>query len=124
VAFLFVFVGTEMRQNVESYNVGGIPTSDFFRIISSDFNTYYIYSWVFLIGGGIGLTIGFVLIILFALLQGKESITKSKVKNIFSQNDIKDVPAKDDAINILRTRYAKGEITKKQFEEMKKDLED
>lgn len=30
---------------------------------------------------------------------------------------------KDEAINILRTRYAKGEVTKEQFEQMKKDLE-
>jgi uncharacterized membrane protein len=29
----------------------------------------------------------------------------------------------NDAINILNSRYAKGEITKEQFEQMKKDLE-
>lgn len=28
----------------------------------------------------------------------------------------------DDAIGVLRTRYAKGEITKEQFDQMKKDL--
>lgn len=30
----------------------------------------------------------------------------------------------DEALNILRSRYAKGEITKEQYEQMKKDLED
>lgn len=30
---------------------------------------------------------------------------------------------KDDAMDILKQRYAKGEITKEQFEEMKKDLQ-
>jgi|APFre7841882654_1041346.scaffolds.fasta_scaffold08638_6 hypothetical protein len=29
----------------------------------------------------------------------------------------------DEALNILRSRYAKGEITKEQYEQMKKDLE-
>jgi len=29
----------------------------------------------------------------------------------------------DEALEILRTRYKKGEITKEQFEQMKKDLE-
>ncbi len=29
----------------------------------------------------------------------------------------------DDPITILKTRYAKGEITKEEFEEMKKNLE-
>lgn len=28
----------------------------------------------------------------------------------------------DEAFNILRTRYAKGEVTKEQYEQMKKDL--
>jgi len=30
----------------------------------------------------------------------------------------------EDALNILKTRYAKGEITKEQFEQMKKDLQE
>ena len=34
------------------------------------------------------------------------------------------VNKKDDPIEILKKRYAKGEITKKEFEDMKKDLED
>lgn len=29
----------------------------------------------------------------------------------------------DEAMSILKTRYAKGEITKQQFEQMKKDLQ-
>ncbi len=32
-------------------------------------------------------------------------------------------PQQDSAIEILKKRYAKGEITKEEFEQMKKDLE-
>ena len=32
-------------------------------------------------------------------------------------------PQNENALDILRKRYAKGEITKEQFEQMKKDLE-
>ena len=32
-------------------------------------------------------------------------------------------PQHENALDILRKRYAKGEITKEQFEQMKKDLE-
>lgn len=32
-------------------------------------------------------------------------------------------PSEEDPMEILKRRYAKGEITKKQFDEMKKDLE-
>ncbi|RQW08548.1 MAG: SHOCT domain-containing protein [Calditrichaeota bacterium] len=32
-------------------------------------------------------------------------------------------PAEDDAIEILKKRYARGEISREQFEEMKKDLQ-
>ncbi len=32
-------------------------------------------------------------------------------------------PQQENALDILRKRYAKGEITKEQFEQMKKDLE-
>ena len=122
VAGILAIIGYQMVQNVEAYNVEGIPVSDFFRFISSDFNIYYSYSLIFLIGGSIGCAIGCVLVIVFAFLQNKESIAKSKVKNISSQVNMESLPTKDEAINILRTRYAKGEITKEQLEQMKKDI--
>ena len=31
-------------------------------------------------------------------------------------------PAKESPLDVIKTRYAKGEITKKQYDEMKKDI--
>ena len=47
-------------------------------------------------------------------------ITEELMK--YEVDDVKIVQS-DDPITILKTRYAKGEITKDEFEEMKKDLE-
>ena len=33
------------------------------------------------------------------------------------------VPPREDALEILKKRYARGEITKEQFEQMKRDLQ-
>lgn len=45
--------------------------------------------------------------------------SNTKEKNKYIPFDQKS----EDAMEILRKRYAKGEITKEQFNEMKKDLE-
>jgi len=42
-------------------------------------------------------------------------------KEIAMKNQVIEQPS--EALNILKTRYAKGEITIEQFEQMKKDLE-
>ena len=46
-------------------------------------------------------------------------------KSVFYQESemIQETKLEDESLNILKTRYAKGEITKEQFEQMKKDLE-
>ncbi len=67
--------------------------------------------------GGLGMILGLVLFLLFvggvtwlvvALLRGTGSAAVQ--------------PRGDSPIDILQRRYASGEITKKQFEDMKRDL--
>ena len=64
---------------------------------------------------GFGMGFGFVFMLLFWGL-----IIWLIVTLINASQSNKDVP---DSLTILKKRYAKGEITKKQFEEMKKELE-
>jgi len=71
---------------------------------------------------GIPLAI-FGLIMIAISLSGGE---KSESKIIVTQQVGKEqtsVAESEDALKILKQRYAKGEITKKQYEQMKKDLE-
>ena len=48
-----------------------------------------------------------------------EKILKDKTEDLAKKSD-----KEDEAIKTLKLRYAKGEITKEEYEQMKKDLED
>ncbi|MCK5401404.1 MAG: SHOCT domain-containing protein [Flavobacteriaceae bacterium] len=49
------------------------------------------------------------LIIIFAVMK-------------MNNNNRRNIPFEDSPLDILKKRYAKGEITKEQFEEMKKNI--
>ncbi|MCL4338727.1 SHOCT domain-containing protein [Patescibacteria group bacterium] len=77
-------------------------------------------------GGGIGwgfpslfwiLFIVFLAGFILVLLGSHDERDKSRSE----ENDSRE-PEEDTAIEILRERYAKGEITKRQFQDMKRDL--
>lgn len=75
-------------------------------------------------GGGYGLMggLGFILMILFwgliiwAIIAGVKMMSNGHSHSCCGESK------KDNAATLLRERYAKGEITKEQFEQMKKDL--
>jgi len=62
---------------------------------------------------------GFIPMILFwiVLIVGIVLLIK-----LMSLGDRKRAPDSESALDILKKRYAKGEITKEQFEQMKEDL--
>lgn len=64
--------------------------------------------------GGMGWGGGLFMLLLFALIViGAIAVVRSLVKPCHG---------KESALDILKRRYAQGEITKAQFEEMKKDI--
>ncbi len=48
------------------------------------------------------------------------AVTNGSKRNQYTRQDF---PPHESAIDILKKRYARGEITKEQFEQMKKDIE-
>ena len=78
------------------------------------------YNWAPMMNmfGLVFLIVGFIVSIVGA-------VSPEKKKNIQIKKNEIPLPrqTKDEALEILRTRYAKGEVTKEQYEQMKKDLE-
>ena len=69
-----------------------------------------------------GVVCGFLgLIICFVGFKGR-IFKEKKVKNE-PLVQINEKPSKDEAVDMVKVRYAKGEITEKQYKKMKKDLE-
>jgi putative membrane protein len=78
-----------------------------------------------MMGGGI--LAGFVLLIVFVLVVigivlGVIWIVRQNAGSSMNKSSYSQHTSQNDALDILKRRYASGEITKDQFEEMKKDI--
>jgi hypothetical protein len=131
LGIVFYIYGVNLMNSITQYDVNGIPISSFLMTISEDArNTYELGS----IAESLGVVlfiIGLIVAIVGGTLEEKKitpPILQSQVINKSppvpqGQVTTKSSPVShDEAQTILRTRYAKGEITKEQYDQMKKDL--
>ncbi len=89
------------------------------------FGNYYGHMGMFGFGFGFGwiFTILFWALIIWAIYALIENLTgHSHNQHHHDQQNTK-MSQENSALNILKERYAKGEISKEQFDQMKKDLE-
>ena len=103
VGIVVFSVGYNMVSEITKYDVEGIPISEWIMALSSSLRQQYETGQSYMLYGSISVIIGLISCILF--------IVKSRKK------------PEEDLLKILKSRYAKGEITKEEFKQMKKDLE-
>jgi uncharacterized membrane protein len=106
IGLVVALYGIYLVQSVEAYY------PDINMTISHDANLTYQIGQIAEISGVLLFLIGMCLIIVWGIIPYKKTIPKSSTVSY------------DEALNILRTRYVKGKVTKEQFEQMKKDLEE
>jgi uncharacterized membrane protein len=96
------------------YLVQGVEANydDSNMTISHDANLAYQLGQIAEISGILLFLIGMCLIIVWGIIPYRKTILKSSTVSY------------DESLNILRKRYAKGKVTKEQFEQKKKDLEE
>ena len=78
-----------------------------------------------MMGGGI--LAGLILLIVFVLVVigivlAIIWIVRQNAGSSMSRTSFSHTPSQEDALDILKRRYASGEISKEQFEEMRKDI--
>ncbi len=72
-----------------------------------------------------GLVIVIVVILLFALVVGAILVVTFALRSRRDQPQVGPQPgSKQVALDILRERYARGEITREEYQNMRRDLED
>ena len=103
VGIVVFFVGYSMVSEITAYDVEGIPISEWLMGLNPSLRQQYETGQFYMQSGGILVILGLFSCILHFILSRKKP--------------------EEDLIKILKTRYAKGEITKEEFEQMKKDLE-
>ena len=105
IGLVVALYGIYLRQSIEA------EFPDFNMTLGHDTYLAYELGRIAEISGILLFLIGVSLMIVLGILPNEKTIPKSSTLSY------------DEALNILRTRYAKGTVTKEQFEQMKKDLE-
>ncbi len=112
IGIAFLVIGYLAVQNVLSYNILNLPIHELLMLLDPEIRSYYeIGNALFYIGILLGI-VGIALFITGASLPDKVCKEDEKPK------------MDDEPLKTLKSRYVKGEITKEEFEGMKKDIDD
>ena len=112
IGIAFLVIGYLAVQNVLSYNILNLPIHELLMLLDPEIGSYYeIGNALFYSGILLGI-VGIALFIAGASLPDKECKRDEKPKT------------DDEPLKTLKSRYVKGEITKEEFEHMKKDIKD
>lgn len=103
IGIVLFFVGYNIVSEITAYDVEGLPISEWLMMLSPSLRQQYETGQLYMQYGSILVILGLISCILFIILSRKKP--------------------EEDSKKILKSRYTKGEITKEEFEQVKKDLE-
>jgi uncharacterized membrane protein len=122
IGVFMVYYGYSTVQTIESKNIYGLSLPEFFEADPQSQGEFIVANFIILVGVVV-IIIGIVLcyISLFAVTKsGRIEFLGNASQSIQSRRPRGQL---DDPIQILRIRYAKGEISREEFQRMKQDIE-
>ncbi|MDP8202274.1 MAG: SHOCT domain-containing protein [Candidatus Tenebribacter burtonii] len=120
--FLF-FNGSNMTGEFDRLNTGDIPWGELIKLHPDAYSRYNSGQSQVMLGGIIGV-VGFIICIAGIFMPYNKELKREKTEPNTKPIKTELKQEENEAIDILRMRFVKGEITDKEYEKMKKKLED
>jgi uncharacterized membrane protein len=115
-----VYISYSTIDEIESYNILGLPIDDFLEEFNPELRGQYILAHFVILFGSIVLITGGILLYMgiLSIKPLKKTFQPKEHARLLSDG----ANLEEDPLKILQLRYAKGKISREEFMQMKKDI--